>query len=226
MRDFEVNTSANNDIEVSYDRIVIRKFRPNVWILKSSTFSSLSELCKSSKNLAICLSGISKHADLFNLSYAHHSVVGASGATIGYIRGLGIFPYSDVITGWQLTEYGNYAQNRGELPFSAYVWDSLTLNDGTKVQVASETVALRGDWGAGYNGYGKVKDGTYKKVLPDYTTFPTPYTTNRLSIGLYTGNAISFDAWQCENRVNSLKMKITQRIGAEGSTKAAYCYSN
>ena len=226
LREFEVNTAANHDIEVSYDRIVIKKFRPNVWILKSSTFSSLSELCKSSKNLAICLSGISKHADLFNLSYAHHSVVGASGATIGYIRGLGIFPYSDVITGWQLTEYGNYAQNRGELPFSAYVWDSLTLNDGTKVQVASETVALRGDWGAGYNGYGKVKDGTYKKVLPDYTTFPTPYTTNRLSIGLYTGNAISFDAWQCENRVNSLKMKITQRIGAEGSTKAAYCYSN
>lgn len=227
LREFTVNTEATPDADIDYDKIVIRKFKPNVWILKSPIYSTLAELCAGSKNLTIAIDGISNNSELFTKQYQHHSVVGGSGGTQGYIRGVGIFPYSDSITGWQLSSYGQYAKNRGELPFSAYVWDSLTYTDGTTAQIASELTAFRGDWGAGYNGYGKVNDGTSKKVIPDYTTFATPYTTLRLSLGLYTGNAISFEAWECENRVNALKMTISQRNEeGVGSTRAAYCYSN
>lgn len=226
LRDFTVNTDAVSDVSIYNDRIVIRKCKPNVWLLKSPIMGSLSELCSSSKNLFISLKGMSYNSTLFNRSYTHHSVVGASGDARGYIRGLGIFPYSDAINGGQLDTYGDYARNRGELPFSAYIWESLTLNDGTKVQVASETVALRGDWGAGYNGYGKTKDNVNINVLPDYSTFPTPYVTRRLSIGLYTGNAISFDAWE-GIKINSLTLQVTIRNeNGVGSTKSAYCYSN
>lgn len=226
LREFTVNTEATPDADIDYDKIVIRKFKPNVWILKSPIYSTLAELCAGSKNLTIAIDGISNNSELFTKQYQHHSVVGGSGGTQGYIRGVGIFPYSDSITGWQLSAYGQYAKNRGELPFSAYVWDSLTYTDGTTAQIASELTAFRGDWGAGY-GYGKVNDGTSKKVIPDYTTFATPYTTLRLSLGLYTGNAISFEAWECENRVNALKMTISQRNEeGVGSTRAAYCYSN
>lgn len=227
LREFTVNTEANNDIDIDYDKIVIRKFKPNVWILKSSVYSTLTELCAGSKNLTVAISGISNNSELFNRNYQHPSVVGGANGTQGYIRGVGIFPFSDFINGWQLTSFGQYAQNRGEIPFSAYVWDSLTYTDGTTAQVASESTAFRGDWGAGYNGYGKVNDGTGKKVIPDYKTFPTPYTTLRLSLGLYTGNAISFEAWECENRVNALKMTISQRNEeGVGSTRSAFTYSN
>ena len=227
LRDFTVNTEAVSDVSIYNDRIVIRKCKPNVWLLKSPIMGSLNELCSSSKNLFISLKGMSYNSTLFNRSYTHHSVVGGSGNAYGYIRGLGIFPYSDVINNGQILDlYGDYARNRGELPFSAYIWDSLTLNDGTKVQVASETKALRGDWGAGYNGYGKTKDNVNINVLPDYSTFPTPYVTRRLSIGLYTGNAISFDAWE-GIKINSLTLKVTVRNeNGVGSTKSAYCYSD
>lgn len=226
LRDFTVNTDAVSDVSIYNDRIIIRKCKPNVWLLKSPIMGSLNELCSSSKNLFISLKGISYNSTLFNRSYVHHSVVGGSKDTYGYIRGLGIFPYSDAINGQQLDTYGDYARNRGELPFSAYVWDSLTLNDGTKVQVASETIALRGDWGARYNGYGKTKDNVNINVLPDYSTFPTPYDTRRLSIGLYTGNAISFDAWE-GIKINSLTLQVTVRNeDGVGSIKSAYCYSN
>lgn len=225
LRTFELNTEALHDVEIFNDKLIIKKFRPNVWIIRSPKYASLSELCNSTKGLYIGLEGLSNHATLFSSNYSHHSVVGESGNTFGYIRGLGVFPFSNVINGWQLTSYGQYAKNRGEIPFSAYVWDNLTLENGSKVQVASEGT-FRGDWGAGYNGYGKINDGVYKKVIPDYTTFPTPYETLYLSVGLYTGKAISFDAWDCENKVNPLKMTVSQRNNADGSTKSAYCYSN
>ena len=224
-RTFELNSEALHDVQIHNDKLIVKKFKPNVWIIRSPKYSSLSELCKTTKGLYIGVEGLNNNNALFSSNYSHHSVVGGSGNTFGHIRGLGIFPFSNVINGWQLTSYGQYAKNRGEIPFSAYVWDNLTLENGSTVQIASEGT-FRGDWGAVYNGYGKINDGVYKKVIPDYTTFPTPYETLYLSVGLYTGKAISFDAWDCENKVNSLKMTISQRNNADVSTKSAYCYSN
>lgn len=218
--------NTENDITVQNNKVIIRKFKPNVWILKSPNYSSITELCSASKNMSISISGMAANSALFNRSYVHHSVVGGSGNTYGTVRGVGIFPYSDSIPGWQLSTYGTYAQNRGELPYSSYVWDNLTLTNGSTVKIGSEST-FRGNWGAGYNGYGKTGDHANITVIPDYSTFATPYTTLRLSFGLYTGNAISFDAWQCENKVNSLKMTIsTRNENGTNGTKAAYCYSN
>lgn len=225
--EFEVNSDASFDGDIYYDKIVIRKFKPNVWLIKSPKYTSVSALCNDTKNLSIGIKGLSANSELFGRYYAHHSVVGGSGNTIGYIRGVGVFPFAENITGWQLTTYGSYAQNRGELPYSAYIWDSLTYTDGSTAQVASELTALRGDWGAGYAGFGKAYDSVEKLVLPDYSTFPTPYGATCITLGLYTGKAISFDAWECSNKVNSLKMVISQRnVEGEGSTKSAFCYSN
>lgn len=228
LREWIVNEDAGNTVEISNDKIVIKKFKPNLWIIKTTNYASLSKLCAGSKNLTVGISGIGKHSDLFGTQYKCHSVVGASGGTIGVVAGVGIFPFSNSVPTWVGSSMGSYALNRGELPFSAYVWDSLTLTDGSKVQVGSETSAFRSNFsGSGYNTYGKIKDTTAVKVIPDYTTFPTPYATLALSLGLYTGNAISFDAWKCENKVNSLKMTISQRnVADEGSTQSAFCSSN
>jgi len=229
LRTWIVNDDANNDIEVSFNKIVIKKFKPNVWILKSPICATTEALCEESKNLAIGISGISsKLSTLFSKTYFHHSVVGASGGAVGYIKGVGVLPFSDNLTTWVTasTHYGAYGKNRGELPFSAYIWDSLTYSDGTTCQIASELNAFRGDWsGAGYNAYGKTKTVTSVKVIPDYSIFPAPYPFYRLSLGLYTGSAISFEAWECENRINALKMTISKRNADDGSTKSAQCSS-
>lgn len=230
-REFSINTEANHDIDIKYNKITIKKFKPNVWIIKSPKYKSLAELCEVSKNLYIDIKGLSnKSSSLFNFYYQHHSVVGGSGTTQGYISGVGIFPFSDAINGWQLTTYGKYAKNRGELPFSAYTWDALTYTDGTKKSIGDD-LTFRGNWGSGfslyYNTYGKKYDSNKIKVIPDYLTIPTPNSTLNLTLGLYTGSAISFEAWECENRINALKMTISKRNEeGVGSSKSAFCYSN
>lgn len=222
---FTVNTAAGHEVEIYNDRIIINKFRPNVWILQSPEEESLEALCAKSKNLVISIKGVENKAqNLFSRSYSHHSIVGGSGATIGHIRGVGIFPFvAGVDTSW----YGTYASNRGELPFSAYIWDNLTYNDNTTVQLANDGT-FRGDYGAGYNQYGKVHDSVGVKVIPDYKTFPTPFasSTLKLSIGLYTGMAVSFDAWQCDDKPSSMKMNLKVRNASTGAKQSAYCYSD
>lgn len=192
--DWELNEDLvrDGDVEVSQTSVTIKKFRPNMWIIRSSDALNSTNLSAAFKKIYMQIKGIGEHTStLFNTSYLSNGAVGGDGGTTGSIRGVGILPFS-----LHSTPTTYYAP---ELPFSAYIWDSATKTDGSTVQVASELTAWRGDWGAGYNGYGYASNQGKKLVYPDITTFPTPYNNYKLAIGLYTGNVHTFDRWWADN---------------------------
>lgn len=190
--DWELNPAYANDVEVSESQITIKKFRPNMWILKSKEALNSTNLSGKFAGIRINLNGMNAHSSKFSSGYYANGAVGGDGGTKGQIRGLGILPFS-------LHNTPNYYY-APELPYSAYVWDSATKADGSGgVQVASELTAWRGDWGAGYNGYGFVNNLGKRLVYPNITTFPTPYNNYNLAIGLYTGNVHTFDRWWADN---------------------------
>lgn len=207
--DWELNTAYNNDVVVSDASIIINKFRPNMWIIRSTEAQNSTDLSGEFANIYMNISGISSHSNIFSKRFTSNGAVGGDGGTTGTICGVGILPYS-----LHSTPTTYYAP---ELPFSAYVWDSATKNDGTTVQVGSELTAWRGDWGAGYNGYGFIYDKVRRCVYPDISTFPTPYNNYNLAIGLYTGNVLTFDRWWADNA--TLKGYLT----FDGPFKASIC---
>lgn len=190
--DWEVNTAYNNDIEVSDHSVIIKKFRPNMWILRSSENLNNSALGPAFANTKMTITGNSAHSDIYTSSYYSNGAVGGDGGTMGSIRGVGILPYS-----MHSTPTNQYAP---ELPYSAYIWDSCTYVDGSTAQIASELTSWRGDWsGSGYNCYGYVYDKKNQVVFPNISTFATPYNPYRLSIGVYTGAVHTFDRWWSDN---------------------------
>ena len=188
------NSEAGHDVTITNNKITIRKFRPNRWILMSnwglSPSTDTSGLCAKTANFYVKLGGMDeKRETIFNSNYQHHSVVGGSGDTYGWCRGVCILPFSKSLPAWVETSYPEEGKYRGELPFSAYVWDHMTYVDNTTVQLGSEVSALRGaGWGAGYNTYGRVYSYQNTKVTPNWKSFPAPYGNWELSIGLFTGN--------------------------------------
>lgn len=189
-KEWLINPDVSNDITVENDSITIRKFKPNVWIIKSqyklSTGTDTTGICAKTKNLQVAITGLSdKKSTIFNTKYTHHSVVGGSGATNGVCWGVCILPWAQP-SSWVGDSYPEEGMLRGELPFTGYVWDALTLNDGTTCETGSQ-ILLRCD-GGGYNQYGIVNDTTCRTVLPDWLKFPTPYANWELAITLFTGN--------------------------------------
>lgn len=180
--DWELNPAFANDVEVNDNSITIKKFRPNMWIIRSKDSLNSTQLSEKFANIKINATGLSDYASsIFSYRFYSNCVVGGDGNTMGAICGLGILPLSTHST----PEY-YYSP---ELPFSAYVWDG----------PGNETTAWRGDWGCGYNGYGFRNNLGKRLVYPNLTTFPTPYNNYRLGIGLYTGNVHTFDRWWADN---------------------------
>lgn len=175
--EWSVNENAVALYEVSFYKITIKKFKPNVWLFKSKHTSPLTNegIAEYSKNLTLDVYGFSNNSNVFTTYFQKHSVVGGSGATVGHGLGLLIMPWCT----------DNAAASQPELPWSAYVWDSMTLTSGTRTQIASEGV-LRGQ-GGGYNQYRHTTDGVVT-FTPDWNQFDCPWNRWNLSIGLFTGN--------------------------------------
>ena len=186
---WEVNLGAGHDISLSNYELVIKKFRPNQWIIRTPQNEPNAELCKTAKNLSLKISGISRYSsDIFTTPYYANGAVWGDGGTSGSIKGLGVLPYC--------TNNNAVSAFGGEMPFAAYVWDGCTYTNGNTVQLGSETTAFRGDYGIGYNGYGKTKDSENVLVFPDLASFPCPWNSWRLAIGLYTMSTFSFDRYK------------------------------
>lgn len=209
--EWELNPDLANDVEVNDSSITIKKFRPNVWIIRSKESMNNSQLSTKFAGIKMNINGVSNHAsNIFSYRFYSNGCVGGDGGTKGSICGVGILPFSLHSTP---TTY-----IAPELPFSAYVWDSATKTDGSTVQIGSETSAWRGDWGCGYNGYGFRNDQGKKLIYPNITKFATPYENHKLAIGLYTGNVHTFDRWWADGgprpyltKVNPFKATISQR---------------
>lgn len=212
---WEVN--PDHDVEISFDKIIIKKFKPNMWIVRDSESLNSTNLSTKFKNLYLLIEGIQQYSsNIFSYRFYSNGAVGGDGGTKGSILGVGILPYS-----LHNTPTVYYAP---ELPFSSYVWDVATKTDSSTVQVGSETTAWRGDWGAGYNGYGFRNNYNTiggRLVYPDIKTFPTPYNNYKLAIGLYTGNCHTFDRWWSDTNLSSYLIKETPfkvTISKRGST--------
>lgn len=201
--DWVFNTAQQPDMQYTLEddgkTLSITKFKPNRWIVRTNnTDTSNTYMCQQTAGWTVRLNGLEDNASLFETgtgkNFYQHSEVGGSGDCMGNVLGVGIFPSSMDIaertSWWFPTENANCTQGQLiELPFTAFVWDSMTYRDGSTVQLGSETTALRGSWaGAGYNAYGKVKDGIVK-VIPDWLSFPTPYGNWQSTIGIFTNDS-------------------------------------
>jgi hypothetical protein len=178
------------EIDVTKGRIVIRKFKPNEPILISNFTGNASngtpnadDICAISKNLKINVSGIPANNQIFGDGKYYENTNRFAGQVTGRIYGLGFLLYS------KTQASGRPLDMWGELPFSCYVWEGITMTNGTWVQMGSDTSALRSDIEGAYNRYGKNFNYNDTKILPDWRTFYTESYMNKdfqLSIGLYT----------------------------------------
>lgn len=227
-REWELNEDAGHVVEVTKKKIIIKKVRPNVWILRSnyklSTGTDTSALCAKTAKTTLSISGITDSVFASNDYFIHHSCVSGSGGSYGSMRGFCIMPMLRKYDADHLvhTTYPEDGANRLELPFSAYIWDSMTLNDDTTVQVASENI-LRSN-GGGYNMYGRITDGIAIQMFPDWKSFPTPYGDWEVGIGLYTG-LNTFACWQNGNNTHPYSITTTTR-GVTGSNVGAIVYTD
>lgn len=208
--DWEINPNYTNDVEVTDTTVTIKKFRPNMWIMRSAANMNNGELSTAFKNIYLQIKGVNQYVnDIFSYRFYSNGCVGGDGGTKGSIRGFAILPFSLHSTP---TTYV-----APELPFSSYVWDG----------PGNETSAWRGDWGCGYNGYGFVNDPGKKLVYPNQSSFPTPYESHRLALGLYTGNVHTFDRWFADGgprpyltKIDAFTATISQRVASTSTAKA------
>ena len=187
------NNQPSEGITISKGKIIVTKFKPNEPIIISNFIGNASNgsptiqnICSISKELKINLKGVSANNDIFGADKAYTNNNILANGTIGYIYGLGFLPYK--------TTYreGRPLEKWGEMPFSCYVWGSITLEDDSTVQIASETTYLRSDIQGAYNRYGKINNYTNKQIFPNWKSWygheeGAWYDTDfQLSIGLYT----------------------------------------
>lgn len=174
-------------IIISGSTIIVTKFKPNEPIIISNHLSGkIAAVCEYSKNLKFTVTGLTANANIWGW---YDNTVIPNTSTHGYIKGFGCFPY-------KTTAYANHGRPRdvwGEMPFACYIWDNITLSDGTTSQMGSNLI-LRGVGAggdnAGYNRYNHYKDFIEGTCLPDWVSFYSDgswYDTGfQLSIGLYT----------------------------------------
>lgn len=78
-REWELNEDAGHVVEVTKKKIIIKKVRPNVWILRSnyklSTGTDTSALCAKTAKTTLSISGITDSVFASNDYFIHHSCV-------------------------------------------------------------------------------------------------------------------------------------------------------
>lgn len=192
-RNWEFNENQPSDgITIEKGKITVNKFKPNEPIIisaftgdASNNSPTIENICAISKAFKYNTKNIYLNDEIFTRANAYVATNILANNVNGSICGLGFLPYKTT-----------YKEDRplnkyGELPFSCYVWENITLEDDTTVQMGSEVSYLRCDAGGGYNSYGKIYDYTDKQLLPNWKKFYGTDTTwynkdFQLAIGLYT----------------------------------------
>lgn len=170
-----------HDITVTNNRIVIRKFQPNTWIIRSApvTGSQHSAICSYCKETYLTVTGITTNQGIFGSLKTLTNNHGAGG-DLPRFRGFVIYP---------MTPDGYWMQER------MYTWESCwdTANTRNSPAVADWNTFRLGSGGHGQ--YGIWTDFTNKLVFPnelyDFPTWgrnPENNSTWHYAIGLYTGS--------------------------------------
>lgn len=172
--------------EVSYNKIKILKFKPNVWLFHSPTAlagTNCADLCSYCRGTYINIEGLSANSSMFSNYYTTTTTTGAGG-DVGKLRGLCFYPFST--DGLFLTVHLNY-------------WDHKGIGaDGTEslpqLPDMVYTGGLRLD-GNGRNRYGIIKDCSNKLIFPDelYGFSNTQGWKYYYAFGLFSGDTLTTD---------------------------------
>lgn len=148
-----INKDAGHEIEVTLDKVIIKKFKPNVWIMHSEVVngSQNSAICAYIKGTIMSSQNISKYSDtIFN----------------------DIQPLDNNLTDWDKPKF------RGFCPYAlttdyhwmqerSYTWDStwVDADNQTGVSLANHSGFRLGS--GGYSTYGIWNDFSKKLMFPD-----------------------------------------------------------
>lgn len=215
--EWTLNEAANNDITVEQDRVTIRKFKPNTWIIKSPdvTGSQNNAICTYCRGTIMNSKNISRYSDIFSSEQEMRNVAGA-GNDLPKFRGF--CPYPMKIDG----TYTNWMQ------VLAYTWES-TWSDKDDIHSPVRTGPGLADWGAfrlgtGNHGtYGIWTDFNTKTMFPDtlydfnvWNRNPDNTVTWNYGFMLATGNVNDFDdgSWGLANEavLDGKKVRVTNRL--------------
>lgn len=177
--------TGNAVMTVTNNRIVITKFKPNVWLLHSPTLlkgTNCDEVCNYCRGTRISVTGLAANSSLFN-SYFTTSTTTGAGGDVGKLRGLCFYPFSS--DGLFLTCHLNY-------------WDHVGIDSegNTTLPQIPDMIfegGLRLD-GNGRNQYGLFNgDKKNKLIFPDelYGFNNTQGYSYYYAFGLYTNNLTS-----------------------------------
>ena len=215
---WEINTSAGHDLVIEPDKIIINKFKPNVWLIRDKIVTGAPNhaICEYCQGTVMYSTGISEHTDILQSGYRADNNLGA-GNDIPEFLGFCIYPAR--------FDAGCVKM----LPQRAYTWERtwVDANNRTGVALADHAAFRLGS--GGHSSYGIWQDFTGKTMFPDdlydfnswdkQTSAQT--TTWRYTMALYTGRVQDFSdlTWTIANSAvrEGNKIKITTRI-ADGES--------
>lgn len=217
---WEINTSAGHDLVIESDRIIISKFKPNVWLIRDKVITGAANhaICEYCQGTVMYSTGISEHTDILNSGYRADNNHGA-GNDIPQFIGFCIYPATFESTGCVKM-----------LPQRAYTWEN------TWTDADNRNGASLADYGPGFRlgsgghgVYGIWVDFTEKTMFPDelydFNTWGKQTGNQtaawRYAMALYTGLVQDFSdlTWTAGDgaTLDGNKIKITTRI-QDGST--------
>lgn len=208
--EWEFNSSAGHDVEIKNSKLIIKKFLPNEWIVRSNEIlpaATNATMCESITNYAygweIYFKNIQRYTNIFSTHKESRNRWDPNDSC--NMKGVGIYPLRVSDNLW--------------LQQVSAVWEHLGHDGG-----------FRKD-GNVYNTYGfhKVADNTKALVLESqYTSLSNTWTDNnglRYAIAIWTGygNRIHGEDWMPANgcvKINDYKCIVTTRQYAK------FLYSN
>lgn len=215
--------NANNGImEISNNKIIISKFKPNVWLLHSPNLlkgTNCDEVCTFCRGTRINVTGLANNSTIFNSYYTTSTTTGAGG-DVGKLRGLCFYPFSS--DGEFLTVHLNY-------------WDHVGIDsEGNETLPQLPDMAFEGGLrldGTGRNQYGLFNgDKENKLIFPDelYGFNNTQNHSYYYAFGLFTNNLTYVDNdGYIDISNNPITIELVNYKGIDITTKECWnAYSN
>lgn len=183
-----VAMDAGNDIDVSLNKVVIRRFKPNKWILHSPQVHKDSDggnksICEYTRGARIAVSGLQANSSIF--AYKDMTNNHGAGSDIPHCKGLCFYPYST--DGYLMME-------------RMYTWEACWSETGRNLSPVADYPAFRHD-GNGHGRYGIFNDYSDIQVVPeelvDFNTWARANNGSAqgwfFAFGLYTSNTDILD---------------------------------
>lgn len=152
--EWEVNEEAGHEIEVSFDKVIIKKFKPNVWIMHSKVVngSQNSAICAYIKGTKMTSKNISKYSD--TIFKDEQPLDNNHGAGNDKPKFRGFCPYA-------LTKDYHWVQER------SYTWEATWVDADNKTGSSLADYNTFRIGSGGHGTYGIWVDFTNKLMFPD-----------------------------------------------------------